>query len=43
MSLVIVVVIVSRNTAYGEMYQRTVSGVRWTESSEWGLLVGTAG
>lgn len=41
MSLAIVVVIVSRNTARREMSQLseggTVNGARWTDSSEWGL------
>lgn len=38
MSLAIVAVIVSRNTDCSEMHQRTVSGARWTHSSEWALL-----
>lgn len=39
MSPAIVAVIISRNTSRGEMRQRTVGGVRWTDSSEcclWG-------
>ncbi len=39
--VVVVVDIVSRNTACREMHQLfdgvTVNGARWTDSSEWGL------
>ncbi len=40
--VVVVVDIVSRNTACREMHQQlfegvTVNGARWTDSSEWGL------
>lgn len=41
MSPAIVVVIVSRNKGCREMYQlfeRTVKGAHWTDSSKWGLL-----
>lgn len=38
MSLAIVVVIVSRNTAGREMHQRTVNGAQRTDSSEWGFF-----